>query len=317
MKMKLMRIIPLLFYLAAFTDCSTSQQQTNETDPVNITAQAVLNRYIAAIGGRESFENMTDKTIVMSGTTGDQLISIMILQKKPDKLYQELQVGEIKQTIIYNGNKGKMIVGEEQIHIEEKELERLKYDAALHLTLDPEGYGIKTKLRSYHSYNLKTETPKLIGLLQQDKSIALISDAGTPGISDPGYQLVQACIENDIITIPIPGASALTAALPVSGLQINRFVFEGFLPHKKGRKTRLELLSLEDRTVVIYESPHRIEKTVNDLIKNFGDRQCVMARELTKKFEEIFRGQLSELKKRLEDKKAKGEIVLMIAAKST
>lgn len=177
-------------------------------------------------------------------------------------------------------------------------------------------YGVKTKLKSYHSYNLKTETPKLIGLLQQNKSIALISDAGTPGISDPGYQLVQACIENNISTIPIPGASALTAALPVSGLQINRFIFEGFLPLKKGRKTRLELLSREDRTVVIYESPHRIKKTVDNLLEYLGDRRCVMARELTKKFEEIYRGKLSELKTRLEDKKAKGEIVLMIAAKS-
>ncbi|HEM48687.1 MAG TPA: 16S rRNA (cytidine(1402)-2'-O)-methyltransferase, partial [Caldithrix sp.] len=97
---------------------------------------------------------------------------------------------------------------------------------------------------------------------------------------------------------------------------INRFVFEGFLPQKKGRKTRLEWLSQEDRTVVFYESPHRIERTVNDLIKFFGDRKCVMARELTKKFEEIFRGNLSDLKTRLEVKKIKGEIVLLIAAKS-
>ncbi|HES58995.1 MAG: 16S rRNA (cytidine(1402)-2'-O)-methyltransferase [Calditrichaceae bacterium] len=177
-------------------------------------------------------------------------------------------------------------------------------------------YDVKTQLRSYHSYNLKTETPKLVKLLKQGKSIALISDAGTPGISDPGYQLVQACIEQEIKVIPIPGASALTAALPVSGLPINRFVFEGFLPQKKGRKTRLEWLSQEDRTVVFYESPHRIERTVNDLIKFFGDRKCVMARELTKKFEEIFRGNLSDLKTRLEVKKIKGEIVLLIAAKS-
>jgi hypothetical protein len=146
--MKLIPIIPLLFFLITFTDCSTSQQQTNETDPVNITAQAVLNRYIAVIGGKESFENMTDKTILMNGTAGDQLIRIMILQKKPDNLYQELQAGEMKQTIIYDGNKGKMIIGEEQIIIEDKELERLKYDAAIHLPLDPEGYGIKTELQS-------------------------------------------------------------------------------------------------------------------------------------------------------------------------
>lgn len=177
-------------------------------------------------------------------------------------------------------------------------------------------YGIKTKLRSYHSYNIKTETPKIIELLLQEKSVALISDAGTPGISDPGYQLVQACIKHNISTIPIPGVSALTAALPVSGLPINRFVFEGFLPTKKGRKTRLEFLSHEDRTIVIYESPHRINRTINDLILQFGNRQVVMARELTKKFEEIFRGTLSELKAGLDKKKPKGEIVLLIGGKS-
>lgn len=177
-------------------------------------------------------------------------------------------------------------------------------------------YGIKTQLRSYHSYNLQSETPRLIYLLQQDKTIALVSDAGTPGISDPGYQLVQACVDQNIKVIPIPGASALTAALPVSGLPINRFIFEGFLPLKKGRKTRLDLLSHEDRTVVIYESPHRIQRTVNDLMEFFGDRKCVMARELTKKFEEVFRGKLSDLKTRLDEKKVKGEIVLLIAGKS-
>jgi 16S rRNA (cytidine1402-2'-O)-methyltransferase len=177
-------------------------------------------------------------------------------------------------------------------------------------------YGIKTKLRSYHSYNLKTETQKLIDLMLQGKSIALISDAGTPGISDPGYQLVQACIENDIKTIPVPGASALTAALPVSGLPVNRFVFEGFLPLKKGRKTRLEFLSNDERTIVFYESPHRIIRTVRDLFEYFGDRRCVMARELTKKFEEIYRGTLSQLKGRLDERKVKGEIVLLVAGKS-
>jgi hypothetical protein len=147
--MKSIFIVPLLLIsLITFTDCSTSQQQTIETDPVNITAQAVLNRYIAAIGGKEAFLNMTDKIIVMSGTAVDQPIRIMIMQKNPDKLYQELQVGEMKQTIIYNGTKGTMIVGEERINIEDKELERLKYDAALHLPLDPESYGIKTELQS-------------------------------------------------------------------------------------------------------------------------------------------------------------------------
>jgi len=177
-------------------------------------------------------------------------------------------------------------------------------------------YSIATRTRSYHSYNVVKETPKLVALLKEGKSIALISDAGTPGISDPGYHLVKACIENEIKAIPIPGASALLSAVAVSGLPINRFVFEGFLPLKKGRKTRLEYLSTDDRTVVFYESPHRIRRTVNDILQYFGDRQCVMARELTKKFEEIFRGSLNALKEKLGAKNVKGEIVLLIAPKS-
>jgi hypothetical protein len=147
--MKIILITPLLLItLIIFTDCSTSQQQTTETDPVDITAQAVLNIYISAIGGKESFENIKDKITMMSGTTADQPISIIIMQKYPDKLYQELTAGEMKQTIIYNGTKGIMIAGDELVKIEEKELERLKYDAVLHLPLDPESHGIKTGLQS-------------------------------------------------------------------------------------------------------------------------------------------------------------------------
>jgi 16S rRNA (cytidine1402-2'-O)-methyltransferase len=177
-------------------------------------------------------------------------------------------------------------------------------------------YAVKTRTRSYHSYNVVKETPKLLAFLKEGKSLALISDAGTPGISDPGYHLIKACSENSIRIIPIPGASALLSAVVASGLPINRFVFEGFLPLKKGRKTRLEFLSSDERTIVFYESPHRIGRTVNDILKYFGERECVMARELTKKFEEIFRGSLSSLKERLEQKAVKGEIVLLIAPKS-
>lgn len=173
-------------------------------------------------------------------------------------------------------------------------------------------YEIKTPVRSYHSYNLKKETPHLIRLLQSEKSVAVISDAGTPGISDPGYQLVVAAREANIRIIPIPGASALLAAVVTSGLKINRFVYEGFLPQKKGRKTRLERLSSEERTIVIYESPHRILKTVKEIRNVFGERACVMARELTKKFEEIYTGNLGELASELEQRTIKGEIVLMI-----
>jgi len=173
-------------------------------------------------------------------------------------------------------------------------------------------YEIKTRTSSYHSYNLKTETARLVKKLQDGLAIALISDAGTPGISDPGYKLVQACVGADIPVVPIPGAAAFIAALVASGLPTNRFVFEGFLPLKKGRKTRLEFLALEERTIVFYESPHRIIKTVRDLHQYWGDRKCVMGREITKKFEEFYRGRLSELQEHLNQKKVKGEIVLVV-----
>ncbi|NOX89575.1 MAG: 16S rRNA (cytidine(1402)-2'-O)-methyltransferase [Calditrichaeota bacterium] len=173
-------------------------------------------------------------------------------------------------------------------------------------------YQINTHLRSYHSYNLKKETPKIVELLKSGQSVALISDAGTPGISDPGYHLVQTCIEEDIRIIPIPGASAIITALIASGLPSHRFVFEGFLPQKKGRKKRLDQLTEEERTVILYESPHRILKTVRELRERMGDRWCVMARELTKKFEEFFRGTLSDLMNYIEKKPPKGEIVLLI-----
>jgi 16S rRNA (cytidine1402-2'-O)-methyltransferase len=173
-------------------------------------------------------------------------------------------------------------------------------------------YDIQNKMLSYHSYNQKRQTPQIIKYLQENKSVALVSDAGTPGISDPAYMLVQAAIENNIRLIPIPGASALLAALIVSGLPVNRFTFEGFLPIKKGRKTKIENLAVEERTIVFYESPHRILKTVNELKICWGNRQCVMGRELTKMFEEFFRGSLEELQNHLSKKPIKGEIVLII-----
>jgi 16S rRNA (cytidine1402-2'-O)-methyltransferase len=173
-------------------------------------------------------------------------------------------------------------------------------------------YDIQKKMVSFHSYNQTRQTPHLINYLKEEKSVALVSDAGTPGISDPAYVLVQAALEQNIRIIPIPGASAFLAALIVSGLPINRFVFEGFLPLKKGRKSKISALSSEERTIVFYESPHRIQKTVKELQENWGDRKCVMGREITKKFEEFFRGNLSELLSRLAEKKVKGEIVLII-----
>jgi 16S rRNA (cytidine1402-2'-O)-methyltransferase len=152
----------------------------------------------------------------------------------------------------------------------------------------------------------------MIDNLKDNYSIAMVSDAGTPGISDPAYTMVQAAIENDIRIIPIPGASAFLASLVVSGLPVNRFVFEGFLPLKKGRKSKIENLVTETRTIVFYESPHRILRTSQELLTAMGDRRCVMGREITKKFEEFFRGLLSELIVYLQHKPVKGEIVLLI-----
>ncbi len=173
-------------------------------------------------------------------------------------------------------------------------------------------YNIKTPMRSYHSYNLKRETQRLIDLLLRGKAIALISDAGTPGISDPGYQLVRDAVANKIRVIPIPGASAVLSALTASGLPIDKFVYEGFLPAKKGRKTRIEFLKDETRTIVFYEAPHRIEKTVFEILSAWGNRKCVLARELTKKFEEFYYGTLSGLLEHIRSKSIKGELVLLI-----
>ncbi len=177
-------------------------------------------------------------------------------------------------------------------------------------------YQIDTPLSSYHSYNLKKETRRLIEKLKHESTIALISDAGTPGISDPGFHLVQEAVKEKIRVIPIPGASAFLAALTASGLPNNRFVYEGFLPLKKGRKTRLKTLSEEERTIVFYESPHRIHRTVRELLETFGDRPCTMAREITKLYEEFLRGTLSALQKWIEERRVKGEIVLIVQGKA-
>jgi 16S rRNA (cytidine1402-2'-O)-methyltransferase len=176
-------------------------------------------------------------------------------------------------------------------------------------------YSINTTMQSYHSHNIPLQTPKLVKKLQSGMSIALISDAGTPGISDPGYNLVKACWENGIRVIPIPGAAAFISALTASGLQTQRFAFEGFLPHKKGRKTRIEELKEEKRTIVLYESPHRIHKTLSQLAEIMGERNCVLAREITKIYEEFIAGTLNELASQLADKNIKGEMVLIVEGK--
>jgi len=178
-------------------------------------------------------------------------------------------------------------------------------------------YDIKNSLFPYHSYNQKAQIPKLVVKLNKGDSIALVSDAGTPGISDPAYTLVTACISDNIPIIPVPGASAILAALVVSGLSTNRFSFEGFLPLKKGRKSRISEIAEEKRTIVIYESPHRIKKTINELHEQIGDRPCSMGRELTKKFEEIYHGSLADLKTVVNEKSPRGEYVLVISGKQS
>jgi len=173
-------------------------------------------------------------------------------------------------------------------------------------------YGIVKPMVSYFNYNERQRAPQLIARLLQGESIAVVSDAGTPGISDPAFYLVREALAQSIPIIPIPGASAFISALIVSGLPTDRFVFEGFLPQKKGRKTKWESLLTESRTIILYESPHRILKTLAEIATYFGDRQVVVARELTKKFEEIVRGPVSLVLEELSKKPTRGEYVVII-----
>jgi len=173
-------------------------------------------------------------------------------------------------------------------------------------------YKIETKIDSYHEHNNVKKIPKIINLLNEGKNIALISDAGTPTISDPGYKLIRACIDEEINIIPIPGASAVTAALSASGLPSDSFFFLGFLPHKKGRKKKISFLKSLDNTIIIFESPHRLLKTLKELHDKLGERPVVVARELTKLYEEIIRGNFDSIIEYFESKKVKGEIVIII-----
>lgn len=177
-------------------------------------------------------------------------------------------------------------------------------------------YELKPKkLLSYFEQNEQKRIPEILQLLNEGNSVALVTDAGTPSISDPGFRLVRAAIESGINVIPIPGVNAAITALSASGLPTDAFVFEGFLPVKKGRKTRLEFLKEETRTMIFYESPYRILRTLEDLKDVFGERDAVIARELTKKFEEFMRGNFSQLIAELSSKKILGEFVLLVKGK--
>ena len=174
-------------------------------------------------------------------------------------------------------------------------------------------YNIKCDLLSYNEHNSTRQIPKVIRTLIEGKNIAIISDAGTPGISDPGYKLVRASIDRNIKIIPVPGASAVTAGLVASGLPTDRFLFEGFLPPKKGRAKKIKNLIGENATLIFYESPKRLIRTLNDIYQNFGERPCVVCRELTKIHEELIRGSLSYVIDLLSKRNSiKGECVILI-----
>ena len=175
-------------------------------------------------------------------------------------------------------------------------------------------YSIERKSQSFHMYNEHQKLEDILKKLQAGSLIAVISDAGTPGISDPGFLLVRESIAKGIDVFCLPGATALIPALIQSGFTTDRFVFEGFLPNKKGRKTRLEVLAKEKRTIVLYESPHRILKTLNQFMHYFNkDRKISVVRELTKKFETQFRGTIKEAIDYFKENKPKGEFVISIS----
>lgn len=177
-------------------------------------------------------------------------------------------------------------------------------------------YSITKPLTPYHQHNEHKVLQHLVEQLEQGKNMAVVTDAGTPGISDPAFLLVRECIRNNIRVECLPGATAFVPALVNSGLPINRFVFEGFLPQKKGRQTLLKKLVLEERTMVFYESPVRLVRTLEELAEYFGeDRLCSVSRELTKMFEENKRGTLKEVADYFRSKEVKGEVVLIVQGK--
>jgi 16S rRNA (cytidine1402-2'-O)-methyltransferase len=173
--------------------------------------------------------------------------------------------------------------------------------------------GIQKPLQSHHAFNEHQTVAGLVKRMQNGERMALVSDAGTPAISDPGFLLVRACLQHHVKIECLPGATAFVPALVKSGLPNDKFVFEGFLPQKKGRKTRLEVLSQEERTMIFYESPHRLIKTLEQFAAHFGEeRQASVSRELSKLFEETINGSLKEIINYFAEKIIKGEIVIVV-----
>jgi 16S rRNA (cytidine1402-2'-O)-methyltransferase len=174
-------------------------------------------------------------------------------------------------------------------------------------------HHIDNQLTSYHDHNKEEKAPVLVARMLEGRSIALVTDAGTPGISDPGYFLINLAIDQKIPVVPIPGATAAIAALSISGLPTDSFVFEGFLPSKQmARQKRLQELRQEKRTIIFYEAPHKIIRSVEDMLEVLGDRRAVVTRELTKIHEEAIRGTLSEVLKHLNEGTIKGEFTIIL-----
>lgn len=196
-----------------------------------------------------------------------------------------------------------------------KEADLIAAEDTRHTGILLKHFNIETQQISFHAHSGQIKLDKIMEALHAGKHVALVSDAGTPGISDPGYLLIRRAIEEGIQVTPIPGASAVLAALVVSGLPMDKFVYLGFLPIKKGRQTLLKSLLSEERTLIFYESPHRLQRTLGDLVEfGFGQHQLALARELTKLHETVYRGTVEQLASDLSEQTLKGEMVLVLHA---
>jgi 16S rRNA (cytidine1402-2'-O)-methyltransferase len=194
-----------------------------------------------------------------------------------------------------------------------KEVDRIAAEDTRHTKILLNRYGIGTPLTSYHEHNERTKAGALIERIQRGENIALVSDAGTPTVSDPGYRLLREAIQAGVPIVPIPGPSAPIAVLSASGLPTDRVVFEGFLPAKKGaRREKLQRLSRESGTMIFFEVPHRLDECLRDMLEVLGDREMVLAREVTKVHEELIRGRIGGICAGIGDRKIRGELVLVI-----
>lgn len=196
-----------------------------------------------------------------------------------------------------------------------KDVDAILCEDTRHTKILLERYSINKPLISYHHHSDSEKLREIANMLKENKDLALVSDAGTPGISDPGNLLIKYLIDEniDVNIIPVPGPSGVAAALSVSGLPTDKFVFLGFVPHKKGRKTFFENLKTEDKTAIFYESPYRIEKTMQSLMENIPDRNIVICRELTKIHETIYRGKSENVIKKIPPDQIKGEFIVIVS----